>query len=234
MAGSYAAEMAQVRVDVVSIGALSRNLLWNETDANRTPHATCTLIRAGKKNILVDPGLPAVALVPRLKERTGLTPDKIDVVFLTNLRPAHRAGLAAFERAAVLAHENELSATLQHLSNLADSIEDRADRAVVEREIAGLQRVKPADDALAPQVDLFPLAGYTPGTCGVIVAATTHTVLIASDAVATQDHLLAGQVLPGGFNLEAAKESLQEVYEIADVIIPGHDNLFLNPRTYGV
>ena len=25
-----------------------------------------------------------------------------------------------------------------------------------------------------------------------------------------------------------------EAYEIADLIVPGHDNLFLNPRTQGI
>ena len=53
------------------------------------------------------------------------------------------------------------------------------------------------------------------------------------DAGASADHLLAAQVLPGSFNLGAAKEALQEVYEIADVIVPGHDNVVLNPRVYG-
>ncbi|HEY0008495.1 MAG TPA: MBL fold metallo-hydrolase, partial [Tepidisphaeraceae bacterium] len=178
--------MSQVRVDVISIGALSRNLLWNETEAARTPHSTCTLIRAGKKNILIDPGLPAVVMVPRLAERSGLKPEQIDIVFLTNLRPAHRAGLAAFPKAAHLVHENERTATLSHLSAMSESIEDKGDRAVVEREIQLISRIKAADDKLAPQVDLFPLTGFTPGTCGVLVTSPTHAILIASDAVATR------------------------------------------------
>jgi len=60
------------------------------------------------------------------------------------------------------------------------------------------------------------------------------TVLIAGDAVATQDHFLAGQVLPDAQDIRAAQESLQEVYEIADLIVPGHDNVFQNPRTFGI
>ena len=35
-------------------------------------------------------------------------------------------------------------------------------------------------------------------------------------------------------DLQAARESLQEIYDIADVIVPGHDNLFLNPRSAGL
>ena len=45
-------------------------------------------------------------------------------------------------------------------------------------------------------------------------------------------NLLAGQVLPGCFNLEQAKESLREVYEIADLVVPGHDNIFPSPRGF--
>jgi hypothetical protein len=58
--------------------------------------------------------------------------------------------------------------------------------------------------------------------------------LIAGDAVPTQDHFLAGQVLPDAHDIAAAQESMREVYEIADLIVPGHDNLFLNPRTQGL
>ena len=50
----------------------------------------------------------------------------------------------------------------------------------------------------------------------------------------TLDHFLAGQVLPGSFDLRQAQESLREVYEIADLIVPGHDNLFANPRSSGM
>src|SRR2546421_8606843 len=70
--------MPQIRFDIISIGTLSRNRLWGETQAVRTAHATCTLIRSGKRTILVDPGLPGPARAARLFERTGLTPEQID------------------------------------------------------------------------------------------------------------------------------------------------------------
>ena len=68
-----------------------------ETEAVRTAHATTTLIRIGKRAILVDPGLPPPALNARLFERTGLRPAQIDTIFLSNFRPSHRAGLPLFE-----------------------------------------------------------------------------------------------------------------------------------------
>jgi hypothetical protein len=57
----------------------------------------------------------------------------------------------------------------------------------------------------------------------------TRTTLITGDAVATGDHLEKGQVLPGCFNREQAMESFKEAVEIADVIVPGRDNIVLNP-----
>jgi glyoxylase-like metal-dependent hydrolase (beta-lactamase superfamily II) len=225
--------MAQVRVDVISIGTLSRNLLWKETEPVRTAHATCSLIRTDKRNILIDPGLPAAALGARLYERTGLKPDAIDTVFLTNARPAHRAGLPAFRKAKVLLHEIEQMFALENLRRMLEEAEDAEDRGPIAAEIDILESFRSAEDELAPQIDLFPLFGYTPGTCGVLVSGAIQTILIAGDAVASQDHLLAGQVLPGCFNLEQAKESLREVYEIADIVVPGHDNVFPSPRGFG-
>jgi glyoxylase-like metal-dependent hydrolase (beta-lactamase superfamily II) len=224
--------MAQARVDVISIGTLSRNLLWKESEPVRTPHATTTLIRTDKRNILIDPGLPGQILAARLYERTGLKSDAIDTIFLTNSRPAHRGGVNAFPNARILIHEVERERFLVELAMHMDDA-DEEDRARLEAEATMINSFKAAPDSLAPQIDLFPLFGYTAGTCGVLVNSPTHTTLIAGDAVATADHLHAGQVLPGCFNLGQAKESLQEVYEIADVLIPGHDNILLNPRTYG-
>ena len=221
-----------VRVDIISIGTLSRNRLWNETAAVRTPHATTTLLRSGKAKILVDPGLPAVVAGARLYERSGLRPEQITAVFLTNFRPAHRDGLAAFPNAKWLLHEVERDAVRHHLLALRERGDKDVSR-VVETELALLDRTRGPDDKLADQIDLFPLPGYTPGGCGLLVAEATTTTLIAGDAVPTREHLLAAQILPDAVSVEAAQEAMREVYEIADVIVPGHDNLFLNPRGLG-
>lgn len=233
-----------VRLDIVSIGTLSRNRLWGESQSLRTPHATTTLIRVSsnapgasderERRILVDPGLPAPALEARLFERTGLRPAEIDVVFLTNFRPAHRAGLAAFESAEWLLFERERETVGEHLTDLLDrNVEDEDVSRVVKTELELLRKTRPAADKLATQIDLFPLPGFTAGTCGLLVAESASTTLIAGDAVPSRDHLLSGQVLGESFDQEAARESMREVYEIADIIVPGHDNLFLNPRSFG-
>lgn len=227
--------MSSTRFDIISIGTLSRNRLWNEAQPLRTPHATTTLIRAGRRHILVDPGLPAVALSARLFERTGLRPEQIDTVFLTNFRPSHRQGLALFDHATLLMHEIEIASSRQQIEELLQQApEEDLDRAALEADLATLDTLRPAEDQIAEQIDLFPLFGYTPGNCGLLLSLPTLTALIAGDAVPSADHFLAGQILPDAHDISAAQESLREVYEIADLIIPGHDNLFLNPRTHGV
>src|SRR5262245_22056683 len=105
---------------VVSIGTLSRNRFWNETQARRAAHATTTMIRDGKTTILVDPGLPGEILQHRLDEQTGLRPDQIDVVFLTTFRPVHRRALALFDRATWLMHEPEIDAIREHLGQMTE------------------------------------------------------------------------------------------------------------------
>jgi glyoxylase-like metal-dependent hydrolase (beta-lactamase superfamily II) len=227
--------MPTVRVDIISIGALARNRLWNETAAVRTPHTTTTLIRSGSRYILVDPGLPAPALAARLGERTGIEPEQIDTVFVSNFRPDHRAGVEAFPRAQRLIHELEQQSVRQHLENLIDQAPgEDIDRKVLQRELALLNTFRPAGDQLAAQVDLFPLFGPTPGNCGLLASLPTVTILLTGDAVLTQDHFLAGQITPDAYDLPAAQESLREVYEIADLIIPSHDNVFLSPRSQGM
>ena len=108
------------------------------------------------------------------------------------------------------------------------------DRVVMQEDLALLNRLSTPDDRLAEYVDLFPLFGVTQGNCGLLIAAPTSTILVAGDAVATLDHFLAGQVLPDASDISTAQESLREVYEIADLIVPGHDNIFMNPRTRGM
>jgi glyoxylase-like metal-dependent hydrolase (beta-lactamase superfamily II) len=91
-----------------------------------------------------------------------------------------------------------------------------------------------APDELAAGVQLYPLAGYTPGQCGLIVTTPTLTTIIAGDAVPTAAHFAAGQVFPDCWDLEKAKESMTELYEVADLVVPGHDNLFVAPRSAGM
>lgn len=214
---------------VISIGALSRHELWQGEQSPRTAHATTTLIRSDDRVILVDPGLPAQVITARLNERSGLDASSITDVFLTNFRPAHRWGLMAFEHARWLISETERETTGKLLVEQFQREKDDQVKEMLSQEIALLKRCVAAPDRLASHVDLFPLPGFTPGTCGLLLSQVNSTTLVAGDAVATGEHLEKGSVLKGSADIKQAQESLLEAIEIADVIIPGHDNLVINP-----
>lgn len=215
---------------VISIGTLSRHPLWDKPTPPRTAHATTTLIRSDGRTILVDPSLPAEIITARLLERAGLGPDDVTDVFLTSFRPAHRRGLIAFDKANWWISEAEREAVGVSLVGQHQECADADDQTaeLIKQEIALLQRCKAAPDQLAAQVDLFPLPGPTPGHAGLLLTLSQVTVLVAGDAVATVEHLEKGQILAEGVDLEQSRESFAEAVEIADWIIPGHDNITPN------
>lgn len=222
-------------VRVISIGTLASHPLWEERDRPRTGHATTTLIRAGGKAILVDPGLPAQALVARLSERSGLDPSAITHIFLTSFRPDVRRGIEAFPNATWWISEREREIVGTPLADALKRAVSAGDQTLVETlrsEVAILRRCQPAPDRLASehgqQVDLFPLPGFTPGLTGLLIAGSLATTVICGDAVATIEHMEQGKILPGAANVEQAMESFREAIEIADYLILGRDNLTPN------
>ena len=223
-----------IEYSVISIGTLSRNRLWDESAAVRTAHATTTLITDGDndKKILVDPSLPGQILEARFNERTGGALADITDVFCTTLRPVHRRGLGLLGAANWWCSQAEMEAYAHHLQGLLESAErlDSEQAATIEADIEIVRKFKPAPDRLTPQVHLFPLAGASVGSAGLLLVEPTCTVLIAGDAVVTAEHFARGQVWQGCVDTEGALESLQDVIEIADVIIPGHDNIIPTAR----
>ena len=226
-------------VRVISIGALAANDLWNERSAVRTGHTTTTLIRDGALTMLVDPGLPSAARVPRLHERAGLQPKDITHVYLTRFGGDTTRGLDAFEHATWWLPETEREAVgvplAQELQRIVSGESDLGPaggvplRQALEREIAVLSRTEPAPDRLSPSLSIFPMPGVSPGLAGVLVEQSPATLLIAGDAVLSGDHVAAGRVAAFAHDLEQARESFQDALEIADVLVCGRDNLMLNP-----
>lgn len=221
---------------IVSIGALSRNRFWNEQETKRAAHSTTTLIRSGSTAILVDPGLPAELLARRLDERAGITAGDVDTVFLTNFRPAHRRALPALNRSTWLMHEPELEAMRRHLLEMRRSLldeeptgdgtsEEEALRLIASEE-ALLERVQPAPEKLTPTVHLYPTAGVTPGAAGLLLAGPARTIIVAGDAVLTRDYFESGRIWEHADDVEEAKRSFMDILEVADEIVPGHDNAF--------
>lgn len=225
---------------IISIGALAAHPLWGERGQARTGHATTTLIRAGDRTILVDPGLPEQAIAARLSERANLKPSDITHVFMTSFRPDTRRGLMAFDDAAWWVGELEREAVGGMLATRLKQVAETGDEhdaellRVMEQDVAILRRCEPAPDRLAEGVDLFPLPGVTPGLCGVIVAHPRHTTVICGDAIPTVEHLEQGKVLPSAVDVQQAQESFREAVEIGDYLVLGRDNFVVNPTRRGM
>lgn len=216
---------------VVSIGALSHNRLWGETAAVRAAHATTTLVTDDRRLILVDPSLPPPVLAARLGERTGKSLTDVTDVFCTTLRPVHRRGIEAFASARWWCGEQELEAYRRHLEGLESSAGrlDPEQAATVEADLKLVGRFQAAPEKLSRGIHFYPLAGPSVGSAGLLLAQATSTILIAGDAALTAEHVQRGVVWEGCADAEAAARSLQDILEVADVIIPGHDNMMLSP-----
>jgi glyoxylase-like metal-dependent hydrolase (beta-lactamase superfamily II) len=220
-----------VEYSVISIGALSRNRLWGESAAVRTSHATTTAVFDEGKIILVDPSLPAQALRPVFNERTGKQLTDVTDVFCTTLRAVHRRSVTALPEANWWAHRDEIDAHRGKLAALLESAEriSPADAAQIEADLKLLESFQPAPEKFTEQVTVYPMAGATAGSAGLLLTPPTMSVVIAGDAVLTAGHVAMGQVWEGCENLEQALETFRDVLELADVIVPGHDNVCISP-----
>jgi glyoxylase-like metal-dependent hydrolase (beta-lactamase superfamily II) len=228
-----------VEYRVISIGTLAAHPLWDEGAEARTGHATTTLLTVDSgAHILVDPSLPATALLARLGERTPVRADQVTHVFQTSADALHHRAITVFENAQWLAHEAELSAAKAAVTARVEEARSDGDDellAMFQDELDILGRFRAAPDKLAGEIDLFPLPGVTPGACGLLLPLPAATIVICGDAVPTVEHLCQGKVLPNCYNVEQAQESFAEVIQIADILIPGRDNVTINPmlRAFG-
>ena len=152
-------------------------------------------------------------------------------VFCTTLRPVHRRSIEAFSRARWWTSESELETYGRHLEGLLETVSRLStDQAgAVQADMAMLKRFRPAPDKFLRQVQLYPLPGASPGSAGLLLTPPTTTIVIAGDAAVTADHVRAGQIWHGCGDHQTAMESLRDVLEIADVIVPGHDNVMFTP-----
>lgn len=231
---------------IISIGTLSSHPLWNERAgaasgaAIRTGHATTTLITTRDRKILVDPGLPAQALVARLSERANLSPSDITDVFLTSFHPETHRALPAFDKARWLINAEEresvgvqLATVLKDLVTRSESqggvAKEEALLGMLRTEVALLQRCEPAPQSLADRVDIFPMPGVSPGLCGLVLSAARFTTVVCGDAIPTIEHLEQGKVLTTAVDIEAARASFEEALEVSDMLILGRDNIVVNP-----
>ena len=225
-----------VEYRIISIGTLSHNVIWKETKPLRTQHATTTLISDGDRRILVDPSLPAEILNARLFERCGVGAESITDIFCTTLRPDFRRGLESdtFASAQWWCGETELEWYAQKLNETGDTADRLGNTETdnMQRELDLVRRFQAAPAKFTEQVGIYPMFGATPGCTGLLLAPQTQTIIIAGAAAATREHLERGIIWEQSADQDAAMVSLTDMLELADVIIPGFDNVTFSPRRW--
>ena len=197
--------------DIITIGNLSRNRYWGESDerAFRNAICTCTVISGEDFHLMVDPSLAEEeAMIIELKRRTGLTPDDIDTVFVTHHHGDHLAGLRHFQKANWLAG-SEVAFELNKSGQYP-------------------KRIQPAGNTLYGVIDVIPLPGHTPDHMGIRFDYRGLSVVVAGDSVATKDFWDDRRMYYNAIDPVESKQTMEKIDAMADIIVPGHDNSFFN------
>lgn len=197
--------------DIITIGNLSRNKYWGESDSKgmRSAICTCSVITGEDFHLIVDPSLAdEAAMTTELNRRTGLTPDKIDAVFVTHQHGDHIAGLKHFQNAKWFAGA-EVAAEINKSGRYANKLE-------------------PAGINLLGAIDVIPAPGHTPGHQCLRFDYRGLSIVIAGDSIATKDFWDEKEAYYNVMDPVESRRSMEMIDSIADIIIPGHDNSFFN------
>ena len=198
------------RWDIITIGNLSRNQYWGESKdkAVRKVLCTCTLISGDGFRLLVDPSeTDAADMARELDRRTGLKPKDITAVFVTHDHSDHWFGLAHFPDARWMAGPGAAE-ILNQTGKLARPVE-------------------PVTGRLFDAVDVVPTPGHTRSHHSLRFDCDGLSVVAAGDAMATRDFFRERQNFYNAVDPEQGVASMNKIAELADLIIPGHDNYFV-------
>lgn len=196
--------------DVITIGNLSRNRYWGESveKALRPVICTTTIITGSNFHVIVDPSLADTkVMAEELKRRTGLTPDDINVAFVTHEHGDHHCGLPAFPKARWLASVQVATAI------------NKAAKYQKNVEVAGT--------TIFDVIDVVTTPGHTPGTAGLRFDFKGLSIFVAGDAVTTKDFWDEGQTYYNAIDAQEAKQSMKKIASISNIVVPGHDNYFI-------
>jgi glyoxylase-like metal-dependent hydrolase (beta-lactamase superfamily II) len=201
------------RWDVVTIGNLSRNRYWGESDARgvRSAICTCTVVQGEGFRLIVDPSLSSAdEMAKELDRRTGLKLRDLTAAFVTHDHGDHWFGLAHFPEAQWLAAP-DVAAALNQTRKLPKPVEAITGRLF---------------DAL----EIMPTPGHTLSHRSLRFDCDGLSVVIAGDAVPTRDFWRERRGYYNCVDFELSAKTMDTIAGLADLVVPGHDNYFLNQR----
>lgn len=204
------------RWDIITIGNISRNRYWGESEERplRPTLCTCTLIRGSDFSLLVDPSCQdADRMAAELDRRAGLKPADITAVFVTHHHADHHFGLAHFPDADWFA-----------APGVAAAMDASGD---YDRKLA------PAPDRLFDDIAVMPTPGHTLDHHSLRFECDGLSVIIAGDAVMTRDFFRDRRGYFNSIDPELASRTIGDIAAAADVVAPGHDNCFLTRAPAG-
>jgi glyoxylase-like metal-dependent hydrolase (beta-lactamase superfamily II) len=207
--------VSETRFTIINIGCLSMNKFWGETERKRQASATCTLLETGGKRLIVDPSPGPEQLSALLLATTGLSPRDIDIVFVTHFHGDHLYGLELFDKKPWLMAK---AAIAEWKDNVPQ------DNPV-------WSRFEPAEDRLPQGVSLVAAPGHTAGLHCLHVNTAWGKLVVAGDAVMTKDFFDAEDGFHNSVDFSQVKQTIRIIREVADLVIPGHGNYFINRKS---
>jgi len=173
--------------------------------------SSTTLVKDSGKKIFVDPGINRKLLLEKLRGE-DLTPNDINVVFITHHHPDHVFLASIFEKAMIAD---------------GDTLYEKDNEMEYEGKVPGTN------------IEVILTPGHTHEHASLITTTDKGTIVIAGDVFLWRDEekqqtvdidVLINKEDPFIQDWEALKDSRKKVLQIADWIIPGHGKMFRNPK----
>ena len=205
--------------DIIVMGHLKVNTYFGESydKPPRGDPSTCTSVMIRGKDfdgspyiLLIDPTLRLTAedYYFDINRRTGLSGMEVTHCFCTHQHADHVMALEYFPRAKYLA---------------AKPVAQILNEGASQRKFLGVE------GEFLKGVYAVPLPGHTPGIHGAAFLHAGKKILVAGDAVMSKYHFEAGTT---DFQndpeyIKKAAETIQNMKESFDIVVPGHDNLIV-------
>lgn len=154
-------------------------------------------------------------------EARGLVPADIDMVLLTHAHWDHIQNIDVFDQATVLIHPDEYEYSRDPHSR--EFAMPPWTRSILDRQRI---RLVVEGDELIPGVRVVELPGHTVGSIGLTVETGSGRAVVTGDALHYASVALSRRSPLVFWDEELAKESINRILGLADVIYPGHDRPF--------